>query len=199
MYNGQLFTQNRQDTSSLTHEEVNDSYMKGSLLPLDAQVVLLGCEGAGKTCLTDTFLGKEFHDTPPTEGADQMEISIKTTVNWKLLTNDEKLRDLERQALLETEHFLLNDKPVKPSSSTSSKAIATYTPADSSTSKQNPILPLGRKRSLQDHGGHHSHIDEKLKFITAEEFHQMKAMQEEYDPHKRYVHWWDFAGQQVRT
>ena len=33
--------------------------------------------------------------------------------------------------------------------------------------------------------------------ISPEEFQQLKALQEEYDPEKKYIHLWDFAGQQV--
>ena len=180
---------------SLTLEEVNDGYMKGSLLPVDAQIALLGCEGAGKTCLIDTFLGKDFHDTPPTEGADQMEISIKTTVNWHLLSDDEKLRELEKQALLETEYFLLKDEPEQCLPSITAEVTATASiPVNSSASKQKRVTLPVEKTSLDDH---HSPSDKHMKFVSIEEFHQLKAMKEEYDPHKRYVHLRDFAGQQV--
>jgi len=54
----------------VTLEEVNKSYMDGALPIIDPQVVLLGCEGSGKTSLIDTFVGNSFHNTSPTEGAD---------------------------------------------------------------------------------------------------------------------------------
>jgi len=37
-----------------------------------SQIVILGCEEAG-----ETFLGKEFHSTSPTEEANQIGINIK--------------------------------------------------------------------------------------------------------------------------
>jgi len=34
-------------------------------------------------------------------------------------------------------------------------------------------------------------------YITKEEFQELKAMKEKYNPRRRYVHLWDFAGQQI--
>ena len=56
--------------------------MDGCLPIIDPRVILLGCEGSGKTSLVDTFVGNSFRNTAPTEGADQMKISIKTAANW---------------------------------------------------------------------------------------------------------------------
>ena len=39
--------------------------------------------------------------------------------------------------------------------------------------------------------------DKKFVPISPVEFQQLKALQEEYDPEKKYIHLWDFAGQQV--
>lgn len=80
--------------------------MDGCLPIIDPRVILLGCEGSGKTSLVDTFVGNSFRNTAPTEGADQMKISIKTAANWKLMSEKEKLSDLKKQALLESEFFV---------------------------------------------------------------------------------------------
>jgi len=76
--------------ANMTHEEVNEGYMEGSLPIVDPRVVLLGCEGSGKTSLIDTFVGKRFQDTPATEGADQMEITVTTAANWELIDEKQK-------------------------------------------------------------------------------------------------------------
>ena len=185
------------NTPSLTLEEVNEGYMKSSLLPVDAQVALLGCEGAGKTCLIDTLLDNNFHDTPPTEGVDEMEISIKTTVNWHFLSDDEKLRELEKQALLETEYYLLKDEPEQSLPSITAEVTAHASmPVNSSTSKHKCVALPVEKTSLEDQ---HLPSDKHMKLVSIEEFHQLKAMKEKYDPHKRYVHLKDFAGRQVHN
>ena len=92
--------------ASVTLEEINESYMDGCLPIVDPRVVLLGCEGSGKTSLIDTFVGNSFHNTSPTEGADQMEISVTTAADWKVMNEEEKIGDLKKQALLESEFFV---------------------------------------------------------------------------------------------
>ena len=86
----------------LTVEDVNKGYMDGELLGPDVRVALLGAEGSGKTCLSHTLVGKDFQDTKPTEGADHMEIVVESTTNWRPLTHEEKLRDLDKQKCLES-------------------------------------------------------------------------------------------------
>ena len=195
-------TQEDRDSPDLTHEQVNDGYMDGLLPPLDAQVVLIGCEGAGKTCLADTFLGKGFHDTPSTEGADQFEITIKTTSDWKLMSEEEKMADLEKQALLETEFFLSSkedDLAMLPQLSSPLTAEATTNTSLST----NPSLPATNSTAmpLSDDTSTlpvtHSVAKKKMMILTLADFQQLKSLQEKYDPNKRYINLWDFAGQQV--
>ena len=212
----------------LTLEEVNDSYMDGCLPIVDPRVVLLGCEGSGKTSLVDTLVGNSFRNTSPTEGADQMEISVTTAADWKIMNEKEKIADLKKQALLESEFFsslkeLCNSLKVpqtaRPSSTTASSALPTHhispsipastpnmpTPSTSTdeTSSSNvkrdamaeppkslPQIPLNPRSLL---GKTHK----KFVYITKEEFLQLKAMKEKYNPRRRYVHLWDFAGQQI--
>ena len=75
--------------------------MDGELHGPDVRVALLGAEGSGKTCLSHTLVGKDYQDTPPTEGADHMEIVVESTTDWQPLTYEEKLDDLEEQKCLE--------------------------------------------------------------------------------------------------
>ena len=196
-------TQEDSDSPDLTHQQVNDGYMDGLLPPLDAQVVLVGCEGAGKTCLTDTFLGKEFQNTPPTEGADQFEISIKAILDWKLMSEEEKMEDLGNQALLETEFFLStkedDDLATKPP--VLSPPAAEVTPTTSSSTgfslptSSSTATPLSEEKSTSPVP--HSETTKEMMFVTLKDFQQLNSLQEKYDPNKRYINLWDCAGQQV--
>ena len=214
----------------VTLEEVNESYMDGALPIVDPRVVLLGCEGSGKTSLIDTFVGNSFRNTSPTEGADQMEISVTTAANWKIMNEKEKISDLKKQALLESEFFLSLKKwcislevppaAMPPSNVTSSALptqqrsspvpVTTLATPTSSTSTDEPSSTIERgpmaelPKSLQQIPQIplnprlvHGKVHKKIMYITKEEFQQLKTMKQKYNPRKRYVHLWDFAGQQI--
>ena len=209
----------------VTVEKVNKSYMDGCLPIVDPRVVLLGCEGSGKTCLIDTLVGNSFHNTSPTEGADQMEISVTTAADWKIMDEKEKIADLKKQALLESEFFsslkewccsLEIPPAAQPPSTVASSALSTElipssvsvatptmptpsTSTEESSAKRDlmaelpkslPRIPLN-PRSLP------GKLHKKFVYITKEEFQQLKTMKEKYNPRRRYVHLWDFAGQQI--
>ena len=211
----------------VTLEEVNESYMDGCLPIVDPRVVLLGCEGSGKTSLIDTFVGKSFRSTSPTEGADQMEISITTAADWKIMNEKEKIADLKKQTLLESEFFsslkelcgsLEIPPAAQPLSTAASSAPSTQhtapmttptmtTPSTStdepstSTVKRDavaeapkalPRIPLNPRSSPRK-----LHKKFVYTYITKEEFQELKAMKQKYNPRRRYVHLWDFAGQQI--
>ena len=205
----------------VTLEKVNESYMDGCLPIVDPRVVLLGCEGSGKTSLIDTFVGKSFRSISPTEGADQMEISVTTAADWKILNEKEKIADLKKQTLLESEFFsslkelcgsLEVPPAAQPLSTVASSALptqhfpvttsamptpSTSTDETSSTTvkrdavaeppKSLPRIPLDPRSKLH----------KKFVYITKEEFQELKAMKQKYNPRRRYVHLWDFAGQQI--
>jgi len=194
------------NSKGLTHKQINDGYMDGFLPPLDAQVVLLGCEGAGKTCLADTFLGKEFHDTPPTEGADQFEITIKATSDWKLMSEEEKMADLEKQALLEAEFFLSSkeDNQIISPQVSPPPTVEVKPTTSSSTDLGLPTRSITNVSLCSEESrvpGSHSAASIKMNqmFVTLKDFQQLKSLQEKYDPNKRYINLWDCAGQQVYT
>ena len=208
----------------VTLEEINESYMDGCLPIVDPRVVLLGCEGSGKTSLIDTFVGKSFQNTSPTEGADQMKISITTAANWNILNEKEKIADLKKQALLESEFFVSLKKwcssleippPVQPPSALAAQhnspsvpiatptmptpSISTDEPSSSSADKRDtmaaapkslPRIPLNPRSSP-------GRLHKKFVYITKKEFQELKAMKVKYNPRRRYVHLWDFAGQQI--
>jgi len=179
---------------NLSLKEVNEGYIDGSLPIVDPRVVLLGCEGSGKTSLIDTFVGNSFQDTPATEGADQMEISVTTTANWELMSEKQKILDLKNQALLETEFFLSLRKCChslkfpKTVSTPSTVSVAAAQPSSPSNTTATPVRP---------HPHVTSPIKSKLVYITKKEFQELKSMKEKYDPKKKYIHLWDFAGQQI--
>ena len=280
--------------------------MDGELLGPDVRVALLGAEGSGKTCLSHTLVGKDYQDTPPTEGADHMEIIVESTTDWRPLTDREKLDDLEQQKYLEA-MFVLTTKqqqrsilastintssslesfdistfiPTMPSSAlvyTSSMPMqATYAPiadsmprhgvlhpippyvqynvaplthatalhpnfllqthpfhqaqlfpsqqhfypynpatpvlpsanimgsvfdSPSMSTTSNPMFNLDHSSALPQAENHSqlsftrlSHVNEPL--FSVEKFKKLKAVREHYNPKKKYINIWDFAGQAV--
>ena len=182
--------------------------MDGCLPIIDPRVVLLGCEGSGKTSLIHTLVGNSFQNTPATEGADEMKISITTAANWKLMSENEKIADLKKQALLESEFFVslkkwcssLEIPPAaqSPSLATSTRQRSFSTPTyiistdEQSSSRGAMVEPP--KIHLNPH---HTHVKVHRKYITKEDYQELMRMKEKYNPRKRYVHLWDFAGQQI--
>ena len=150
--------------------------------------MVLGCEGSGKTSLVHTLVGNSFQSAQPTEAADQMEISVTTAADWKIINGKEKIADLKKQALLKSQ---------------------TNSNVDSSKSQQNSLMmpvcsastdfpsSLTVKRNVKATKSSLPQISTLKKYITKEEFQQLKTMQEKYNPKKRYVHLWDFSGQQI--
>ena len=209
-------------------EKVNECYMNGCLPIIDPRVVLLGCEGSGKTSLIDTLVGNSFRNTSPTEGADQMEISVTTAADWKIMNENEKMADLRKQAILESEYFLslkelCDSLEVPPEPKCHSSFVSSALPTPQSLSHvpvTTPIMPTAgasteeplslfvkrdamaeppvslpriplNPRSLP------GKLHKNFVYITKEEFQQLKAMKEKYNPRRRYVHLWDLAGQQI--
>jgi len=208
-------------TANMTLEEANEGYIDGSLPIVDPRVVLLGCEGSGKTSLIDTFVGNSFQNTPTTEGADQMEISVTTLANWELMNENQKLADLKKQALLEAEFFLSIRKccqsldipqsilSLSPSAQPNSHLATTTTPELPTSTACTNILSSSADRgavaeisksspqACLSHCNVPSHVKSNFVYITKEDFQELKTMKEKYDPKKKYIHLWDFAGQQI--
>jgi len=84
-------------------------------------------------------------------------------------------------------------QPVPPSNTAYTQALYASTTSSEisscSTEKKTTMEPpkshLGRRRL------HHNARDEKLVYITKEEFQELKSMAEKYDPKKKYIHLWD--------
>ena len=195
--------------------------MDGCLPIIDPRVVLLGCEGSGKTSLIDTFVGNSFQNTPPTEGAEQMKISITTAANWKLMSEKEKIADLKKQALLESEFYVSLKKwcssleippaaqasslvaPSTTSTRQRSFSMPTYSYTMSTDEQSSSTVKRGAMAEPPEYlpkihlSPHYVHVKVHKKYITKEEFQELKRMKEKYNPRKRYVHLWDFAGQQI--
>ena len=259
----------------LTVEDVNKGYMDGELLGPDVRVALLGAEGSGKTCLSHTLVGKDFQDTKPTEGADHMEIVVESTTDWRPLTHEEKLRDLDKQKCLESmssavkrtkcRRAVVSSTPVNMAVSISSSVLqvsstvvtpstppvyptplvsshmmltsissslplfsdsVSYSPAMYSTSSfsTNPntshlyqgfdpsmflnspssssisqpcqTIPAKRQKLSSENASPLPDVKDSS-FVSVHTFESLKAFKESYDPKKKYVNIWDFAGQQV--
>ena len=254
--------------------------MDGELLGPDVRVALLGAEGSGKTCLSHTLVGKDFQDTKPTEGADHMEIVVESTTNWRPLTHEEKLRDLDKQKCLESmssavkktkfrraaasstsvsmalstsslklESSVLqvsstvvtpSTPPVYPTPAASSHmmltSISSSLPLFSDSVSYNPAVYSTSSFSMNSNTSHlyqgfdpsmflnspsSSSVSQPCQtipakrqkvssenvlpipdvkdspFVSVYTFENLKAFKESYDPKKKYVNIWDFAGQQV--
>ena len=175
--------------------------MDGELLGPDVRVALLGAEGSGKTCLSHTLVGKDFEETAPTEGVEQMEIVVESTSNWKPLTHVEKLEDLEKQKCAESMSSavkLLKSQPVNIATSTvsspMSSTITDFDPSNPSITSQHALTPPAKRQKFS------SNSDLELSsnpFVSVRTIENLKAFKKSYDPKKKYVNIWDFAGQQV--
>ena len=162
--------------------------MDSTLPSPDVKVAMMGTEGSGKTCLGDTLTGQEFKkDTLPTEGADEMEIIVKSAVDWNVITKEQMIDNLQQQVLQEVDHCAT--KPA-PKDSTLPSSAASVGSSNLPKIKPNkapiPSLPM-----LELPGG------DKMYILTLEEFRKLPSIVEKYDPLRRYVNIWDSAGQQV--
>ena len=173
----------------LSHEVINKAFLDSNLPSPDVRVAMIGTEGSGKTCLGDTLTGQDFKDNSPTEGADEMEVVVKNTIDWSVLTKEEMIENLQQQVLQEAKHcatvhksqvsMLSAVKPTSDASSLPSQLLSKTKPNTSSL----PMLKLP--------GG------DKMYILTIEEFKQLPSVLEKYDPHRRYLNIWDYAGQHV--
>ena len=160
--------------------------MDSTLPSPDVRVTMMGTEGSGKTCLGDTLTGQEFKkDTVPTEGADEMEIIVKSAVDWNVITKEQMIDNLQQQVLQEVDHCATKPPP-KGSALPSSVTSAGSSSLPKTKPNKVPSLPM-----LELPGG------DKMYILTIEEFKQLPSIVEKYDPLRRYVNIWDSAGQQV--
>ena len=175
--------------------------MDGELLGPDVRLALLGAEGSGKTSLSHTLVGKDFEDTAPTEGVEQMKIIVESTSNWIPLTHAEKLEDLEKQKyaesilsavkLLKSQPTLSVDMATSTVSSPMSSTITDFDPSNPSIVSQH-VLTSPEKLSSD------SNLElSSNPFVSVHNIENLKAFKQSYDPKKKYVNIWDFAGQQV--
>ena len=143
-----------------------------------------------------------------------MEISVTTMANWELMNEKQKFADLKKQALLEAEFFLSLRKccqslGIPPSiASTSAQSSPCCTSADTptpststtvtNTSSSLPAVEKIHKPPAKSHFNACSHVKNgNVIYITKDEFQELKTLTERYDPKRRYIHLWDFAGQQI--
>ena len=206
----------------VTLKQVDESYMEGCVSIVDPQVVLLGSKGSGKTCLIDTLVGNSFRNTSPTEGADQMEISVTTAADWKIISPEDKITDITKQhseffisisELFNSFEVSLAVQPLSTVTSTALSAqhdlysipVTTPTMPTSSTSTEEQSAqrdamaepPQSVPQIPLNRRSSTSKLLKKSVYITKEEFQESKTMKQKYNPSTRYFHLWDFTGQQI--
>ena len=166
--------------------------MDSTLPSPDLRVAMMGTEGSGKTCLGDTLTGQDFKkDTRPTEGADEMEVVVQSTIDWNIMTKEEMIDNLQQQVLQEVDHSATKPAP-KDSTSLSAKPTPVASAGPSHLTKaKHDLPPIPSLPMLKLPGG------DKMYVLTIEEFKQLPSILEKYDPLRRYVNIWDYAGQQV--
>ena len=166
--------------------------MDSTLPSPDVRVAMMGTEGSGKTCLADTLTGQDFKkDTHPTEGADEMEVVVQSTIDWNIMTKEEMIDNLQQQVLQEVDHSATKPAP-KDSTSLPTKPTPVASAGPSHfTNVNHDLPPIPSLPMLKLPGG------EKMYVLTIEEFKQLPSILEKYDPLRRYVNIWDYAGQQV--
>jgi len=142
---------------------------------LDIRVALLGPEGSGKSNLALTLTGQEFkYDTLPTKGAEQMEVVVHNALDWSIIEKDKLIDDLQLRMLQEAKHCA-DELPKSPES-------FPVSPTTPTSSNKKPKLSLEL---------------EQEEMLTLEQFTELPALTEEYNPNKRYISIWDYGGQQV--
>lgn len=156
--------------SPLPNREKVSAALEEKLPVNHARVLVFGPEGSGKTCLVETLVGAEFRHTSPTDGADQMEISVQQTDDWELLSTDQKIKELEAQ--LKAEIFQsVNSVSSEDTSTTSELVPPPALPTPTTTTHPVPI-----------------EVDKIMELLEERKL---------YDHTRNYITIWDFAGQQV--
>ena len=162
--------------AELSHEVVNKLFLESSVESPDVRVAMMGTEGCGKTCLGDTLTGQEFKDTCPTEGVDEMEVVVKSSVDWNILTKEEMIENLQQQMLQEVDHCATKQPQSSPKSSATAptKSSSGSAAKSSNLSKAKPDIPSLPMLELP--GG------DKMYILTIEEFKQLPSIIGKYDP-----------------
>ena len=171
--------------ADLSLDDVNEVFMSSSAPSPDVRVAMMGSEGAGKTCLVDTLTDKDFKNTSPTKGVDEMEVIVTNAVDWSVLTKEEMIDNLQEQVLQELKHCTAQQsQPVQDfSTSTTKSAPLALSPKAKSITPSLPNLELPS--------------GDKMYFLTIEEFKRLPSIIGKYDPLRKYLNIWDYAGQQV--
>ena len=165
----------------MTRDDWNRGYEDGVLPSLDVQVMLIGPEGSGKTCLADTLTGQKFKYTYPTKGAEKMEVVVKKTENWTVINNLSE--NLQMRMLQEAKYCATEQS--KCDSEGANVSTTSTTELNPSLSAPDPKRP---KTEL---------VDDSMQMLSTEEFRELSPLSDDYDPHRRYISVWDYGGQQV--
>jgi len=196
--------------ANLTRKAISNGYLESVLLSSNVRVAMLGSEGSGKTCLANTLTNREFYDTPPTTGASQMEVVVKSTVDWSPMTSEETIDNLQQRMLQEAKHWTeqtAHASPPKPTAKSMPSSATINTTKITSTSKASSLVnqPIFISQPV------HPHVEpiypdppmlklpgeEETYLLTMDEYRKLPSVLRNYDPTTKYISIWDYAGQSV--
>ena len=140
----------------------------------DLQVLLVGAENTGKTCLISSFLGEEFVEGQVATKGAETEICKIYCKEWTRMNHSDKENDLHNDFVTQCKYGAIKKMSPKIIRQTSSTSPA--------VSKASVVIPPTQDKVLSD-------------IYTQEITTPSKATQ--YDPESLNVTLWDFAGQTI--
>ena len=139
----------------------------------DLQVLLVGAENTGKTCLISSFLGEEFVEGQISTKGAETEVCKIYCKEWTRMNHSDKENDLYNDFVTHCKYDAIkkmSPKIIRQSSSPISKAIV--------------VIPPTQDKVLSD-------------IYTQEIVQNAPSKATQYDPESLNVTLWDFAGQTI--
>ena len=154
---------------TISHTWGSKGYLDASYPSPDITVCILGDEQTGKTCLAHTLSGKEYTEIKhSTYFPEAMKVNITHTVDWKALSEQEKINDLLKQMIQESKQCAAQQIKAKKVEYSSTSFV--------------PTQP--------DH-------TEGMFLLPMHEFCQFASIAEKYNPDKKLITIWDCDGSKV--
>ncbi|XP_065887012.1 uncharacterized protein [Dysidea avara] len=182
----------RRITSIITGHYSNDDSIRmaysmamkqGVVESRDLQVLLVGAENTGKTCLVSSFLGEEFVEGQAATKAVEVDVCKVYCKNWTRISHSDKTNLLHHQFLDQLKRRVVKElMPIKSSatSSMSKEKSGSTMPAVSATLTTSPKSPSVSSEYLPQ-----PHPQDM----------QVGSSISQYDPDSLNLALWDFPGQ----